>query len=145
MSKLLDLIKDFDIAALLPEISKFEGQLAGWLRFCLLIGPLVIAGLGAIYFFIPPDEANHALGYRSNWSMQSVPCWRHAQKVAGMVYMILGGGLFALMLVMALLLGLMAPVTQAVVTVFCVLIQVILIVCAHIFIEKILKNSKKPG
>ena len=103
MSKLFDLLKEFDIAGFLPEMAKFESQLAGWMRFFLLIGPIVIGVLGAIYFYIPPDEANHALGYRSKWSMQSVPHWQHAQKVAGMVYMVLGGGLFVLMLILAFL------------------------------------------
>ena len=136
MSKLFDLLKEFDIAKLLPEMTKFESQLAGWMRFFLLIGPIVIAALGAIYFYIPPDEANHALGYRSKWSMQSVANWQYAQKVAGMTYMILGGGLFVLMLILAFLLGLMDPLAMAVTTVVCLLIQVILILGANIFIEK---------
>lgn len=140
MSKLFDLLKEFDIAKILPEMTKFEGQLAGWMRFFLLIGPIVIGALGAIYFYRPPDEANHAFGYRSKWSMQSVPNWRHAQKVAGMVYMVLGGGLFVLMLILAFLLGLMDPLAMAVTTVVCVLIQVILIICANLLIEKSLRK-----
>ena len=140
MSKLFDLLKEFDIAGFLPEMAKFESQLAGWMRFFLLIGPIVIGVLGAICFYIPPDEANHALGYRSKWSMQSVPHWQHAQKVAGMVYMVLGGGLFVLMLILAFLLGLMDPVAMAVTTVVCVLIQVILIICANLFIEKLIRK-----
>ena len=141
MSQLFDLLKEFDIAALLPEMTKFESQLAGWMRFFLLIGPIVIGALGAVYFYIPPDEANHALGYRSKWSMQSVAHWQHAQKVAGMIYMILGGGLFVLMLILAFLLGLMDPLAMAVTTVVCGLIQVVLIICANLLIEKILRKS----
>ena len=144
MSNLFSFLKEFDMAAMLPEITSFEGQLAWWMRIILLIGPLVVAGLGAIYYFIPPDEANYHLGYRSKWSMQSVPCWRYAQKVAGMVYMILGGGMFVLMLILACLLGLMKPMGMAITTVICGLVQIALVICAHIFIEKKLQNTEKP-
>nr|MBQ8245423.1 SdpI family protein [Oscillospiraceae bacterium] len=151
MSELLSLLKEFDIAKLLPDMSTFVGQLAAWMRLCLLLGPLVIAGLGAVYYFIPPKEANHALGYRSKWSMSSVEVWQYAQRIAGMIYMVLGGGLFVVMLVMALIIGIMQPVSMAVTVFICVLIQVLLIIGAHFVVEKLLRKhfdingNKKAG
>ena len=135
-------LKEFDMAALLPEMSRFESQLAWWMRIILVVGPLAVVCLGLIYFFIPPDAANKHLGYRSKWSMQSVAQWQRAQKVAGMVYMILGGAMLVLMVVMAILLSFMKPLGMAVVTVVCVLAQVVLVVCSHIIIEKILHKAE---
>ena len=136
MSNLFSFLKEFDMSAILPEMSKFESQLAWWMRIILVIGPLVMVFLGAIYYWIPPDAANKKLGYRSKWSMQSVECWLYAQKFAGLVYLILGGGMLVLMIVAAVLISFMKPMGMAVTTVLCALLQVALVICSHIFIEK---------
>ena len=48
MSNLFSFLKEFDMSAILPEMSKFESQLAWWMRIILVIGPLVMVFLGAI-------------------------------------------------------------------------------------------------
>lgn len=140
MSELLSLLKEFDMAKLMPDMSTFLGQLAFWLRLCLLAGPLVLSGLGAVYYFIPPKEANHALGFRSRWSMSSVQVWQYAQRLAGMIYMILGGTLFVVMLVMALIIGAMEPVGMAITVLVCVIVQMALVIGAHVVIESMLRK-----
>ena len=50
--------------------------------------------------------------------------------------------MLVLMVVMAILLGFMKPLGMAIVTVICVLAQVVLVVCSHIFIEKILHKAE---
>ena len=140
MSELLSKLKELDIANFLPDMTTFVGQLAAWMRLCLLLGPVVIAGLGAVYYFIPPKEANHALGYRSRWSMSSVRVWQYAQRIAGMSYMVLGGGLFVVMLIMALIIGTMEPVGMAITALICVIIQVLLILADHFLVEKLLRK-----
>ena len=140
MSELLSLLKEFDIASFLPDMTTFVGQLAAWMRLCLLIGPLVIGGLGAVYYYIPPKEANHALGYRSRWSMSSVEVWQYAQRIAGMLYMVLGGALFVVMLIMALIIGIMQPVGMAITVLICVMVQIALILAAHYWVEKLLRK-----
>jgi hypothetical protein len=51
---------------------------------------VVVVILGLIYFFIPPKEANHSLGYRFYWGMGSVEAWRFTQKIAGLSWSVVG-------------------------------------------------------
>ena len=152
MRELLSRLKDMDIAALLPDMSTFMGQLGFWLRLCLLLGPLVMAGLGAVYFFIPPNEANHALGYRCKWSMGSVEAWRYAQRTAGFLYMILGGGMAVVMVVVSIIISFMQPVGMAITVLVCLILEVAAVAVAHVLINKLLSkhydsngNPRKAG
>ena len=140
MGQILDLLKEFDIAKILPEISQFEQQLAGWLRFFLLLGPLVMAGMGAWYYYAPAKEPNYGLGYRTKWSMASPAAWRYAQRVSGMIYMILGGVLAVIVLVLSLFFGLMSPVTVAVISLIAVFLEALLALGAFILVENLLRK-----
>ena len=135
MSEILSLLKEFDIGKILPPTEDFIGSLGGWLRLFLVIGPLVLAGLGAWYYFAPPDEANYAAGYRSKWSMSSVAVWRFAQNLAGKWFMIGGGALALIMLIVSLFFGAMEPVTMAVTAFICALVEVVAILGLHVWIE----------
>lgn len=97
VTKLLD---DFDLSKLLPNLGTMLGKVDFVLRIAVLLAPLVILGLGLLYFLTPPKEANHSFGYRFYWGMSSVECWRFTQKLAGAVWSVLG---FVMLLVMALL------------------------------------------
>lgn len=97
VTKLLD---DFDISKLLPDLGTMLGKVDMVLRIVVLLAPLVIMALGLLYFLTPPKEANHSFGYRFYWGMSSVECWRFTQKLAGIVWSVLG---FVMLLVMALL------------------------------------------
>ena len=138
MGEILDFLKEFDIAKFLPEMPVFEQQLAGWLRFFLLVGPLVMAGMGAWFYFAPPQNPNYGLGFRTRRSMSSGAAWSYAQRVGGMVYMVLGGGLAVLSLVLSLFFGLMSPVTMALVALLCAFVQALLALGAFILVESLL-------
>ena len=69
-------------------------------KLAVLAGPVLILVLGLIYWFCPPKEANHRLGYRFWWGMGSVEAWQFTQKAAGIAFSVLG---FVLTVVMALL------------------------------------------
>lgn len=141
MSAILDLLKEFDIAKLMPPMDSFISQLAGWLRLCLLIGPVILAALGAWYYYAPPGEANYSLGYRTKWSMSSVTVWKYAQKLAGKYYMLLGGGLFILMLLISLFFGLFGPIGMAVTALLCIVAEVVLVVLLHVWLDKLLRQK----
>jgi len=140
MSKILDLLREFDIAAMLPEMGTFLGRIALFLRLILLAGPIIMLGLGLIYFFIPPKEANHALGYRSRWSMSSVEVWQYAQRIAGLIYMCLGGGLTLAMIIVVIVMGKQELMGMITTSLICAVIQVVLMVAAWITIEIFLRQ-----
>ncbi len=99
VTKFLD---DFDISNLLPDLSNALGKIDLVLRVAVLLAPLVILGLGLLYFLTPPKEANHSFGYRFYWGMSSVESWLFTQKLAGAVWSVLG---FVMLVVMAILCG----------------------------------------
>lgn len=103
MSLSLDEIKSameqFDPAALLPDISTIVGKLELVMRLAVLIGPILLLVLGLIYFFAPPKEANHYFGYRCYFAMGSVNAWRFAQRLAGIIWAVLGLLLTIVMLI----------------------------------------------
>ena len=146
MSALLDKLKELDIAALLPDMSTFLGQVTFWLRLMLLIGPLVMVGIGLCHFFFPPEEANHAIGFRTRRSMSSLEAWRYAQRLSGFVYMVLGGTLFLIMLIISLFFGQLQMVTMVVTALVCVIVECVLALGAFILVECLLwKFFDKDG
>ena len=88
----------FKLAELFPKLDKFWDTVSMLTRIFVMVGPLVLLGLGLLYFFAPPKEANHKLGFRTPWGMGSVEAWRFTQRVAGSIFGIAG---FVMMLVMA--------------------------------------------
>lgn len=90
MEALKALMEDFDPAAILPDLSTFLGKLEMVMRIAVMIGPLVLLGLGLLYFLAAPKEANYKLGYRFFWGMSSVESWQFTQRLAGIVWGILG-------------------------------------------------------
>lgn len=95
---LKSLVENLDIAALLPELDAVMDKVALFGRITILIAPLVLLALGLLYFFAAPKEANHYLGYRFFWGMNSVEAWQFTQKVAGIGWSALGFVLTIIML-----------------------------------------------
>ena len=90
MDIIKSLLSDFDPAALLPKLDTALGKVELVVRIAVMVGPLILLALGIWYFFLPPKEANHSVGYRFFWGMSSVESWRFTQKVAGIVWGLLG-------------------------------------------------------
>ena len=90
MDKLALLVTDFDMANFIPKLDSVIGWVELAARVAVMAGPILLLILGAVYFFIPPKEANHSLGYRFYWGMGSVEAWQFTQKLAGIVWSILG-------------------------------------------------------
>lgn len=139
-------LKDFDFALLLPELDSFLGQLRFFLGLFLTLGPLCMLIFGLLYYFKPTDSPESKWGFRSYWTSGSAKSWQFAQKIAGLVFMILGGGLFLVGLIMSLCFGGMSPVTMATTTLVTVCIEVALVVTAYVLINlHVLKYFDKDG
>ena len=97
MEAIKALTEGADLTKLLPDLSTFLGKVEALMRIAIMIAPLVLLGLGLLYFLAAPKEANYKLGYRCFWGMSSVEAWQFTQKLAGIVWSILG---FVLCIVM---------------------------------------------
>ena len=87
----------FDPASLLPEMESILNVLVDAVRLAILAGPIVVLAFGVLFLVFAPKEANYKLGYRCFWGMSSVEAWQFTQKLAGIVWSILG---FVLCIVM---------------------------------------------
>ena len=101
IQKVMDFLQNFDPSKILPNIAKLMTDAVVVLRICVLAGPILLAALGAVYFFLAPKEANHSIGYRFFWGMSSVEAWQFMQKLSGMVWGALGVVLLVIMLIVS--------------------------------------------
>ena len=92
------LMDNFDPAALLPDLTTLPGIVAAVTRFAVLAGPIVLLVMGLLYFLVSPREANYHFGYRCYFGMGSEEAWRFTQRLAGIVWAVLGLVLTAVML-----------------------------------------------
>ena len=99
---LKSLMDAFDPASLLPELGSILDTLAYAVRIAVLVGPVVLLVLGLGYLLFSPKEANYHFGYRCMFGMGSVEAWRFTQRLAGIVFGLLG---LVLTVVMVLLTG----------------------------------------
>ena len=99
---LKSLMDAFDPATLLPELDSMMGILATAMRLAVLAGPVILLVLGICYMFIAPREANYYFGYRCYFGMGSVEAWRYTQRIAGLIWAVMG---LVLTVVMVLLSG----------------------------------------
>ena len=90
MEALKALMKDFDPAALIPDLSAVLEKAAALIRLAVMAAPLVLLGLGLLYLLAAPREANYYFGYRCYFGMGSVEAWRFTQRLAGAVWTVLG-------------------------------------------------------
>ena len=135
MDALTSLFKDFDFAALLPELDTFLGQVTFWTRLALLAGPLVMLCAGLLYFFRPSSDPGSVIGFRSYLTTGNAEVWRFAQRIAGMVYMGLGGGLFAVYLILSLFFGIMSPLAMAITALVCIILFAVLVLAAQVLLR----------
>lgn len=123
MEAITAFLESFDIAKLLPELGKFISDLRFWAGLFMLIGPIVMLGLGIWYFFLPTKEANHYIGFRTHASMGSIQAWRYSQRLAGLLYMIVGGVFGALSLVLIIVLSFTQPMAMATTAFIVIILQ----------------------
>ncbi len=134
MSDILSVLQDFDLGNFLPEPEKFMNSLEGWVRFFVLLGPLLLLGLGLWYYYFPPKEANFKAGFRTYFGMGSVEAWRFAQHIAGRAYMFLGGGLTVLMFLISLFFNGKKAMGMIITALICVIVELLLVIAVWVLI-----------
>ena len=87
-------IFDLDLSKFVPEMPAFLGGLRALLVLAILIGPILLVALGAMYLLKPAPEANFKYGFRTYFGMGSIEAWQFSQKIAGLAF----GGLGAILL-----------------------------------------------
>ena len=87
---LKSLMDAFDPAALLPELNGVLDAVLYAVRIATLLGPAVLLVLGLGYLIFAPKEANYYFGYRCTFGMGSVEAWRFTQRLAGIIWSVLG-------------------------------------------------------
>ena len=96
---------DIDLTNFVPEMDKFLGSIKALLVLAVLIGPILLLTLGAMYLFKPVPEANFKYGFRTYFGMGSVEAWQFAQRMGGMVFGGLGAVLLLAMLITVMFFG----------------------------------------
>ena len=146
MDRLAELVANFDIANILPKLDSFLGWMELLIRLAVMAGPILVLVFGCIYFFMPPKEANHSLGYRFYWGMGSVQAWRFTQRIAGTVWSVLGGVLTAIMLIITFVFGALNTMDIANTAITCVVWELILIGLSCVFINTVVyKRYDRKG
>ena len=96
---------NFGITDLLPEMGGFLGDIRFYICLFLLLTPVIMLIMGALRFFRPAKEANHAVGYRTYFGMGSVYAWQVTQWVSGVLYMAMGALLLILAIIQCIVIG----------------------------------------
>ena len=84
------LMDEFDPASLLPELDGILEGIVTLARIAVMVGPILLFAAGLAYLLLAPREANYTFGYRCAFGMGSVEAWRFTQRLAGIVWSVLG-------------------------------------------------------
>lgn len=146
IDKLVALLEGFDLTKIVPELDTFLGRLELTVRLAVLIGPLLLLGFGIWFYFAPPKEANHKAGFRTYFSMGSVEAWRYAQRLAGMIWGVLGAVLLVVMSIVTLIFAGKEAIDIISAGFTCVVIEAVLVLAGYIVIELLVrKHFDKDG
>jgi len=90
MDAITSLFESLDWANIMPKTDAISDAVARFVLIAILVGPIILLVLGLIYLLLPPKEANHRFGFRTWFGMGSVAAWRFTQRIAGIVWSVLG-------------------------------------------------------
>ena len=91
MDKIMDLMNNLgNLEKFIPKLDSLMGLVQWLISLAVRVGPVCILVLGLFYLFIPPKEANRTAGYRTYFGMGSILAWRFTQRLAGIVWGLLG-------------------------------------------------------
>ena len=124
IESLIALVNEFDFAKIMPELDSVMGWIDLFVRLCVLAAPVAVLFFGLWWLILPPKEANHHVGYRCFFGMGSVDAWRFAQKIAGVLFTVLGVGLLAISLLVSNRFPDMEPMVMLDKAVVCILWQI---------------------
>ncbi len=92
---------EFNLEAIVPEMDIFLRNVRVLVTLAVLVGPILLLTLGALYLFKPAAEANYRYGFRTYYGMGGVEAWRFSQKMAGLSFAALGLVLLIVMIVVS--------------------------------------------
>ncbi len=137
---------EFDLGALLPDMSTALGWIELAFRMAVMAGPILLLGFGLVYLLVPPKEANYGLGYRCWWGMASLDAWKFTQRIAGMVWSALGAVLTVVMALVCMGFRDLEPMDMANRAGICVLVELVLVAAACIAINVVvIRKFDKDG
>ena len=137
---------ELNLGALLPNIGTVVGLIELLLWLAILAGPIILLVFGLLYRYRPANEANYGFGYRFWWGMSSLEAWKYTQRLAGIVWTLLGGALTLIMLVVCIILQCQDTMTLAIGAVICLLCELVLIGGACVTINIIvMRKFDKDG
>ena len=137
---------EMNLGALLPSMGTVVGLIEFALWLLVLAGPLMLLGFGLLFRYRPPAEANFGVGYRFWWGMASLEAWRYTQRLAGIIWTLLGGALTGIMLIVCTILQFQDTMTMAIGAAICVGIELVLVAAACITINVlVMKKFDKDG
>lgn len=141
MGDLLSLLQDFDVANFLPAPNRFLFDLVGWVRLLVLAAPLLLLGMGIWFRYVSPQKPGKAIGFPLWVRMDTMKQWQYAQNLCNAVYIILGGVLSALMLVVSLFFSGKRALGMINVALICVIVELIVIVIVWFGVNTQLKKK----
>ena len=124
IESLIALVNEFDFAKMMPELDSVMGWIDLFVRLCVLAAPVAVLFFGLWWLLLPPKEANHHVGYRCFFGMGRVDAWRFTQKIAGVLFTVLGVGLLAISLLVSNRFPDMEPMVMLDKAVVCILWQI---------------------
>ena len=124
IESLIALVNEFDFAKIMPELDSVMGWIDLFVRLCVLAAPVAVLFFGLWWLLLPPKEANHHVGYRCFFGMGSVDAWRFTQKIAGILFTVLGVGLLAISLLVSNRFPDLEPMVMLDKAVVCILWQI---------------------
>jgi uncharacterized membrane protein len=124
IESLIALVNEFDFAKIMPELDSVMGWIDLFVRLCVLAAPVAVLFFGLWWLILPPKEANHHVGYRCFFGMGSVDAWRFTQKIAGVLFTVLGVGLLAISLLVSNRFPDLEPMVMLDKAVVCILWQI---------------------
>ncbi len=145
IESLIGAINEFDFAALMPDLTSILGWITFFVRLCTLAAPIALVFFGLWWLLLPPKEANHSVGYRCYFGMGSIDAWRYTQKLAGMIWSVLGVALLAVALLIGSRFGKMDAMDMVYKAVSCIIWEIVLtaIGCLAINILTALRYDSK--
>ena len=134
MDAIMNFLGDFDPTAFLPNISFTFGLINLLARLSIFIVPASLLILGFFYFFKPVPEPNKKSGYRIFFIMKDPDAWTYVQRLAGFIYLVLGGVMMLAMIIVSLVLIGKGTMTLLTTVAICLVIDAVLIIAAVVTI-----------
>jgi uncharacterized membrane protein len=136
---------NFDPSALLPNISFTFGLITLLARLAILVVPALLLAFGALYFFKPVKEPSRKSGYRTIFAIKDPEAWRFVQRLAGLVYLALGGVMMLSMIIVSIVLIGKETMSLLTTAAICLVINAVLTALAVISINiyMIIRHHRK--